>query len=160
MSGAGATTCPGVRRCSAALLTLCGGGPEAGRQTQHQTPKQGQAAPFHSRPHSWMSKTLPKILKNKCLEGGEEGRGGETWAEPARECRRGFLISCQHLLAVSRLMELMAATCRLAASPRLPPESGRAPQSPSYSSGQKARTHSSVFTPARNRLLLCPMRLN
>lgn len=46
-----------VEQCGAALLTLCGGGPEAGRQTQHQTPKQGQAAPFRSRPHSWMSKS-------------------------------------------------------------------------------------------------------
>lgn len=51
------TMFPRVQLCGVALLTLCGGGPEAGRQTQHQTPKQGQAAPFHSRPHSWMSKS-------------------------------------------------------------------------------------------------------
>lgn len=54
---------PGVQLCAIALLTLCGGGPEAGRQTQHQTPKQGQAAPFHSRPHSWRSTNPPSPCK-------------------------------------------------------------------------------------------------
>lgn len=54
---------PGVLLCGNALLTLCGGGPEAGRKTQHQTPKQGQAGPFHSRPHSWMCKKSTQSCK-------------------------------------------------------------------------------------------------
>lgn len=57
------TVFPVCRMCGIALLTLCGGGPEAGRQTQHQTPKQGQAAPFHSRPHSWRSTNPPSPCK-------------------------------------------------------------------------------------------------
>lgn len=56
------------QQCGVALLTLCGGGPEAGRQTQHHTPKQGQAVPFHSRPHSWRSKS-PQNPVNKYVEG-------------------------------------------------------------------------------------------
>lgn len=49
--------------CGNALLTLCGGGPEAGRKTQHQTPKQGQAGPFHSKPHSWLCKKSTQSSK-------------------------------------------------------------------------------------------------